>query len=123
MAGRVAGKVEPRVREAAPHTPGDGNVGRWAGLLASGSFYSRAFPLGPPSASKLVDDGDRAVASSGFVPGYSGGGRAGVAPASLFDPHERVTAAHCLSKKPPGGRLSNQTTRHTRVALVTLPYW
>ena len=88
MAGRVAGKVEPRDREAAPHTPGDGNVGRWAGLLASGSFYSRAFPLGPPSASKLVDDGDRAVANSGFVPGYSGGGRAGVTPASLFDPHE-----------------------------------
>src|SRR5258708_40340349 len=41
-----------------------------AGLLASGSSYSRAFPRWQPP----EGDPPRAVAFSGFVPGYSGGG-------------------------------------------------
>jgi len=60
-----------------------------AGLLASGSRYSRAFPHGRPVAcSRLattVGGGPQVSVQwlPGFVPGYSGGGRAGFSPASL----------------------------------------
>ena len=52
-----------------------------AGLLAPGSSYSRTFPHGQPL--DRSGGSTRAVVFSGFVPGYSGGGRAGLSPASL----------------------------------------
>jgi hypothetical protein len=70
--------------QALPHAPRVASDGA-AGLLASGSLYSRAFPRGQPP---KEGDPPHAVAFSGFVPGYSGGGRAGITPASLSKTHD-----------------------------------
>ena len=77
--GKGKGKEKAEASAAAhtctPQVASDGS----AGLLAPGSTYSRPFPRGQPPRGSI-----RAVVSSGFVPGYSGGGRAGIAPASLL---------------------------------------
>src|SRR5579862_1766572 len=74
--GRGGAHGRPAALPRTPRAASDGT----AGLLASGSSYSRAFPRGQPPLGGI----HRAQWHiSGFVPGYSGGGRAGITPASL----------------------------------------
>ena len=104
----------PEGTAVGPDSSGTGckqNVGEVAGLLASGSRYSRAFPHGRPvPRESSSDDSWRRIEASvqwlpGFVPGYSGGGRAGFSPASLStrarltDRAQGVTTTPELSKK------------------------
>src|ERR1700730_6245334 len=63
-----------------------------AGLLAPGSPYSRTFPHGPPTRSNPA-----VVINSGFVPGYSGGGRARLSPALPFFLHTRFCLLHKIA--------------------------
>ena len=58
-------------------------VSEGAGLLASGSFSPRSLPV--PRCGTVGVDRDHAW----IVSGYSGGGRAGITPASLERTHSR----------------------------------
>src|SRR5258708_24817622 len=65
--GRGGAHGRPAALPRTPRVASDGT----AGLLASGSSYSRAFPRGQPPSGGI----HRAQWHiSGFVPGYSGGG-------------------------------------------------
>src|SRR5690606_13936622 len=96
--GVERGGASPDARRRPTRSPHPG--GRLRRTVSGRSPGSRIslLPDLPARLTPILLDGARAVACPGFVPGYSGGGRAGIAPASLFEarrsragpPHRRV---------------------------------